>query len=1128
MDPTHNRIDLHLFGSPRITWRNETVDGFVSNKARALLFYLATTHIAHSRDALADLLWSDTPATAKSNLRKVLSNLRNLDGIRFGEDTSQLVALDLDNCWVDVTTFKALANGSGAAAADTVDRLARVAQLYRGDFLAGFNISLSAEFEAWALGEQTRLKAQMAEVLHQLTDSFSQREELPQAIATLRRLLALEPWREEAHRQLIGLLALNNDASAALVQFEICRDLLRAELDVEPGAATCELVAKIRAGTFPATGQRPVVLSPSQRAVDLNGHKWVATTVEYPLMGRENEWEIVRAIWQGLDRPHCIALVGEAGIGKTRLTEELLLLVEGESGQVARTRSHALQGQLAYGPITDWLRSPPLQSALSQLEQVWLTEIARLLPELFIAYPALAPPRPLQESWQRKQLFDALVHVFSLVDGPLLLVLDDLQWCDEDTLEWLQYLLESVHRPLLVMGTVRGDEIDNDHPLHRLRPQLLRLDKLTELHLTPLSQGATTELANHITQQKLSSTLSERLFQETAGNPLFVVESMRTSPLGSEIPTVRIEAEPTGEREQLFMPAKMYQVIQARLTQLSPEAQTLAQLGATIGRSFDVALLAEAAGVGEEAVLLGLDELWQRRIVREVDSVHFDFSHDRIRDVAYAEISPIKRRLLHRQVANALAVIHAENLEVVLGHLAVHYAAAGMLAQALTFHQRAADGAMRLFAHQEALNHRQQALAMLRQLPKTTENRQAEIDLLLALSEDQTNAFGKGSPVVDEALRAAYTLVQKTGTLVQQVKVLNALCVYDRVRGRWAAAHEVAVKSFTAATKTGNPALVTYARFSIACVLMRTSNLEKAHAYFEKIQPNAASNNPTGVNVGYLSLSAYTLWLLGFPEQASQRAAAGLRWAKGNDQSLQIILHHYCSVLVFCRDLSLVDRLSAELVELTTKRNDEFSLHWGKIYRGWLLIQQGDLNHGIPLLRETADDLRAMGNYFYECYWRALLAEAYLLAFDLKAALREIDSTLAYAQESGDHHLDAQFLKLRGDCLLANGAPAAEIEGCYQLAIDTARQQKSRSLELRASISLCRLWQKQGKVAEAYSLLAAIYGWFTEGFETADLVEAKVLLDELQPTVGVEGDAKTDLAVSASPLLATSGYLPAA
>jgi tetratricopeptide (TPR) repeat protein len=665
---------------------------------------------------------------------------------------------------VDLVEFEALANNAGAAAADTADALARASQLYLGDFLAGFNISLSAEFEAWALNEQTRLRAQMAEVLHRLADSHTQREELPQAIATVRRLLALEPWSEEAHRQLIGLLALNNDTGAALVQFQICRETLRVELDVEPGAATRELVAEIRAGVFPATNRRPVVLSPSQRAIDPIAYKQVATTVEYPLMGRETEWEIVRSIWQGLDRPHCIAIVGEAGIGKTRLTEELLLLVEGEGGQVARTRSHALQGQLAYGPITDWLRSPPLQVALSQLEQVWLTEIARLLPELFIAYPALPPPQPLQESWQRKQLFDALAHAFSVVDDPLLLVLDDLQWCDEDTLEWLQYLLERVDRPLLVVGTVRGDEIDNEHPLHRLRPQLLRLDKLTELHLTPLSQGATTELANHITQQKLSSVLTERLFQDTAGNPLFVVESMRTSSTSTEIPSARLEAETAGERDQLFMPAKMYQVIQARLAQLSPETQTLAQLGATIGRTFDVALLAQAADVSEKAVLLGLDELWQRRIVREVDSIHFDFSHDRIRDVAYAEISPIKRRLLHRQVANALSAIHAENLEVILGHLAVHYAAAGMLEQALTFHQRAADGAMRLFAHQEALNHRQQALAMLRQLPKTTENLQAEIDLLLALFLDQTNAYGKGNPVVVETLHAAYALAQKIGT----------------------------------------------------------------------------------------------------------------------------------------------------------------------------------------------------------------------------------------------------------------------------------------------------------------------------------------------------------------------------
>jgi len=549
-------LRLHLFGSPQLLWQDETITGFVSNKARALLIYLSVTRSAHSRNALAELFWSDTPATAKSNLRKTLSNLRNLSGVEFREDSSQSMALHLGGCRVDVTEFDQAA--TGALDTDSLDALVCAAQLYPDDFLAGFNISLSYEFEAWALNEQIRLRAQMVDVLYRLAEVQTQRDELASAIATVRRLLGLEPWREEAHRQLMELLASSNEPGTALAQFEICKEKLQAELDVEPSAATHELAARIRAGDYRQSGQEFTGLSPLQATTKPANNRKSTTTVEYPLVGREKEWQIVRTIWQELTHPYCISINGEAGIGKTRLTEELLVLVENAGQAIARTRCHALQGQLAYGPITDWLRAPPLQAALAQIDKHWLTEIARLLPSLFVTYPDLPPPQPLQEGWQRKRFFDALVHAFAEVQQPLLLVLDDIQWCDSDTLEWMQYFLERMEKPLLIVGTVRTDEIDIEHPLHRVRQQLLRRDRLTEIDLMPLSQRATAELAAHSGKQSLSDSLAERLFRDTAGNPLFVIESMRATPTDHSAGVALLGNEEHPDRVQVFMPPKMY------------------------------------------------------------------------------------------------------------------------------------------------------------------------------------------------------------------------------------------------------------------------------------------------------------------------------------------------------------------------------------------------------------------------------------------------------------------------------------------------------------------------------------------------------------------------------------------
>ena len=848
-----------------------------------------------------------------------------------------------------------------------------------------------------------------------------------------------------------------------------------------------------------ANGTQSTLLLP-QRVPRPDKPDPVTTAVEFPLVGREQEWQLVQERWHNLQQPHFLCIGGEAGIGKTRLAEELLLLAERQGVPAARTRSHALQGQLAYGPITDWLRSAPLQAAVQTLEEVWLTELARLLPELLIDHPTLSPPEPLRESWQRKRFFDALCRAFTAVDGQLLLVLDDLQWSDVDTLEWIQYLVESATNKLLVVGTVRTDEIDEAHPLYRLRQPLARHDKFTELPLSPLTASATTALATQVIEQNLADDTTKQLFRETAGNPLFVIETMRATPETAVATPLPPHPGQNAEQKQRFVPAKIYSVIQVRLAQLSPVAQIVAQLGATIGRSFDVSLIAKAVGLDEDMVLTALDELWQRRVIDEVDAVRFDFSHDRIRDVAYAEISPLKRRRLHRQVADALAMIHHDDLDAVCGHMAIHCEAAGMLKQASTFYDRAASSARKLFAHQEAINYRQQALSVLRQLPRNSKNQQNEIDLLLKLGRDKTNTYGVGSPSVYQNLQEAYELTQGCGTKVQRVQVIHQLTEYARVRGKWIRAHELGTVALAAAIELDEPLLLAQAHFYLASTHMRRGNLAEAQRHFEEMQQSLPEDLPD-VHIGPLNRFAYCLWLLGHPEQALRKVAMALELGrKYVQEKVQVPLHHYSSVALFCGDMATLDRLSAELVELSTQREDDFSLRLGMIYRGWLFVQQGKLVDGIQVIRENANEHRAHENYFYECIWRSLLIEAYILTTDFDAAFTEIDSTVAYAEKSGDRHWNAQLLKLRGDALQAGGAPDTEVEQQYQLAIETARRQKARSLELRATTSLCRLWQKQGKVAEAHQLLSEIYGWFTEGFDTHDLVAARALL------LGLEGE----------------------
>ena len=303
-------LQLKLFGSPRISYQGQPLTGFVSTKVRALLIYLAVTGRPHSRDHLAELLWADTPASTRANLRKALSNLRQLIGNTLVEDAKESIALNGAQVWVDVVEFGRLIKGGAAQEAVT---------LYQADFLTGFNLSLSYEFEAWALSEQSRLKTQMVDLLRHLATQQEANSKRSEAIQTVRRLLALEPWQEEAHRWLMELLAKNGQRSAALAHFEVCKRVLQEELAVAPSEETVRLVENFQKSTSQINNQ---LFAGNEQAtlrsnVSLASH-FNLPMQSTPLLGREEDQrKVINLLTASSTR--LITLVGAPGIGKTRL-----------------------------------------------------------------------------------------------------------------------------------------------------------------------------------------------------------------------------------------------------------------------------------------------------------------------------------------------------------------------------------------------------------------------------------------------------------------------------------------------------------------------------------------------------------------------------------------------------------------------------------------------------------------------------------------------------------------------------------------------------------------------------------------------------------------------------------------
>jgi predicted ATPase len=416
---------------------------------------------------------------------------------------------------------------------------------------------------------------------------------------------------------------------------------------------------------------------------------------------------------------HLVLVTGEPGIGKSRLAMEFGRRVRAEGYVVASARAYEAAGRLPWGPVVDLLRSDALRSHIDTLDTVWRAELARLLPELL---DAAQPSGPSQSGdlTQRHRLFDAVNRVITVGDRPRLLIIDDLQWCDVETIELIGFVVRSGQAtPVLIIGTVRLEEIPEHHPLVRLVDALGHDQAVTTVPLDRLDEATTATLAARLRNaDTIDPELAARLWVETEGNPLFVIEVLRTavSPEGS----------------QAALTPTMRAVLGARLGQLPDGARRLAEVAAVIGRPFSVGLLVSAAGIGEPELVDHLDELWRRRIIRD-QGLTYDFSHDKLRAVALEMLSPARRRQLHRAVAEAIAVEFQDHIDAASPQLAAHYDQAGMVEPAIDAYRRAGARAVAVSALDEAVAMFRRALSLLADLPTSPDRDALELDVRIAL-----------------------------------------------------------------------------------------------------------------------------------------------------------------------------------------------------------------------------------------------------------------------------------------------------------------------------------------------------------------------------------------------------------
>lgn len=902
-----------------------------SGRAESLLAYLALHRDAPQlRQRVAFLLWPDSSeAQARTNLRHVLHNLRRAlpEPDRFLDVTARTLQWRPDApYWLDVAAFEEALVRADDAASDGAVALQEAVDSYTGDLLPGRD-------DEWVQAIRDRLRRRYLDALDRLITRLEAQGDLSGAVRYAERLLREEPLREETYRTLIRLHDARGDRARALRVYYGCAAALERELGVEPAAATRAAYEAL----LPRADERQP-----------GGARLGGT----PFVGRAVERSRLTAAWRDARKgsAHLVLLSGEPGIGKTRLAQEFAGWCAHHGGVTAAARAYPHEGALAYGPLIAWLRAPLVKPRVRRLGAAHLVELVRLLPELRSEHPGLPTPKRLPESDHRRRLYDAVAAALLTPAQPLVLLADDIQWWDSETLHLLHYLLRiEPESGLLVVATARSGDIGGS--VAELLIALRAADRLTEIELDRLGHDDTVLLAERLRRTPLSTPEAEALYAQTEGNPLFVVEAMRAG--------WTIDGDP--------LTPKVQAVIETRLGQLSAAARSLVDVAAAIGREFTADVVSAASGADEDAVVRGLDELWRRRIIRELGAVGYDFSHDKIREVAYQSLSPALRRHLHRQVAQALELVYAEDLGPVSGQLARHYEEAGSVRQAVEWYARAANVAQQLYAHTDAVRLLVRALALLRSLPATTERSMRELELLTVLPAPLVASEGYASPRVAEMHQRAVELAQSLGADLAP-PLLRSLALGALAHGDFAAAREFGLQLRARGERTGDDVLRVESEYVLGVTAFWGAELAQASTHLENAIALYRDENRAEHLLRYgqdpkvlcLTRLACTRWLLGDGEAALRDRDAGLAFA---DQ----IGHPYSRTvgLIFAGllavDMADVPALRQFVGRLEAARPHAMGAQTWSVavaLRAYLDVLDGQRPDGITRIRDVLSDPR--------------------------------------------------------------------------------------------------------------------------------------------------------------------------
>jgi predicted ATPase len=644
------------------------------------------------------------------------------------------------------------------------------------------------------------------------------------------------------------------------------------------------------------------------------------------------------------------------------------------------------------------------------------------------------------------------------------------------------------------------------------RPAWIDKSYVTQAALQPLSAEESLRVVQAVLPTEGLSTLAvSRLLAKAEGNPFFLEE------------LARMMVEQGSDAPSTIVPDTVQAVLLARIDRLPASAKRLLQAAAVIGKDVALPLLQALTAVPEEAMHRDLLRLQAAEFLYETH-VHaapvYTFKHVLTQEVASQSLVRRARQQYHERIAQVLEEQFPEVAETQPELLAQHYTEAGRGAQAIPYWQRAGQRAVERSANVEAISHFTKGLEVLQSLPATSERTRQELALQLALGPPLRMIKGETAPELEGLYTLSYELSQQVGDHRQQFSALLSLSRWYLNRVRIEEARKLAEQCFTLAQAVQDPVLLQEGHRRLGSILFFHGELVSAHMHFERgtalneVEQNyiQASGDRMNTSVTCLCYLAWTLWLLGYPDQALHRIDEALTLAQQSSHtfSLAVALHYAAVLRLARREARLAQQLAEETIEFSRMHGFAQWSVGGIFIRGGALIEQGLVEAGIAQLRQAQAAWRAMGKELAQTHIFVRLAEACLQGKRVEEGLQVLTEALHFIHESGERYLEVEVYRLKGALLLQQDTrsnrtfvpsqPAlvlTEAENAFRHALAVARSQQVKSLELRAAMSLSRLWQQQGKHIEAYQLLTEVYAWFTEGFETQDLQEAQILLEAL-------------------------------